>query len=52
MMGEILVRVLSQEKLDNPQKVARDGFFDRLQVYYHCNNLSCFMSSLSLFCYL
>jgi condensin complex subunit 1 len=43
MMGEILVHVLSKEGLDNHQKAARDGLFDRLQVIshlYHMLNLS------------
>ncbi|XP_076451927.1 condensin complex subunit 1-like isoform X3 [Babylonia areolata] len=35
MMGEILIRILSKEGLDSPQKVARDGFFDRLQDHIH-----------------
>ncbi|KAL8621609.1 hypothetical protein ACOMHN_036842 [Nucella lapillus] len=35
MMGEILTHILSKEGLDSHQKVARDGFFDRLQDHIH-----------------
>nr|KAG5706434.1 hypothetical protein BaRGS_032827 [Batillaria attramentaria] len=35
MMGEILIRVLSKEGLDQNQRINRDGFFDRLQDHIH-----------------
>ena len=34
MMGEILVQILSQDGLDKQQRIARDGFFDCLQVVF------------------
>jgi len=46
ILGEIVIRVLSKENLDNNQKVTRDHFLDKLEDHIH--DVNAFVRSKTL----